>query len=286
MKISTLFQYGFKMGMQQWRVTSIVYFFQLCLALTLGMQVHSVLESSIGHSLELNKLLHGYDHTVITDFLKVHGASITPLLGQLRWLLMTWFVFSVFINGGLLYCSATDSTTTNPAMRFWTGGASYFFPFLKISLVFLVLALVWTVLIWVPVALFFEPSLQYFSSEKYIVWISLGMMVLYLFGLLVVFIWSVNSRLVALKSKASLLQYIKNGWLKFWPQKGAFTKLMLTFILLQGALLIGYCLLKCFAESRTGLGILVLFVIQQAFIFFRIQIRQMMYAGISHIPAE
>ena len=286
MKTSNLFKYSFTVGMQQWRVASIVYFFQLCLALTLGMQVHSVLESSIGHSLELNKLLHGYDHTVITDFLKVHGASITPLLGQLRWLLMTWFVFSVFINGGLLYCSVMDPTNSSPVMRFWTGGASYFFPFLKISLAFLVLALVWTLLIWIPVALFFEPSLQYFSSEKYIVWISLCMMVLSCFGLLVVFIWSVTSRLMAIQAKASTIQYIKKGWMKFWPQKGAFTKVMLTFILLQIALLAGYCVLKCFAESKTGWGILALFVIQQGFIFFRIQIRQMMYVGISQIPGK
>ena len=78
------FLQGFNTGIRQWRIASIVYFLQLYLALTLGMQVYDVLEASIGHSLEINKLLQQYDHTVITDFLKVHGASITPLIGQLR----------------------------------------------------------------------------------------------------------------------------------------------------------------------------------------------------------
>ena len=56
--------------MRQWRIAAIIYFIQLCLAMTLGMQAHSVLESSIGNSLEINKLLAQYDHTVLTDFLK------------------------------------------------------------------------------------------------------------------------------------------------------------------------------------------------------------------------
>jgi len=92
---SSVFRKSFSTGLRQWRITAIVYLFQLCLAFTLGMQVFDVLKASIGHSLELNKLLVHYDHTVFTDFLKIHGVSITPLIGQLRWLLLTWLIFSV-----------------------------------------------------------------------------------------------------------------------------------------------------------------------------------------------
>ena len=89
---------GIKTGLLQWRITASVYLIQLGLSLTLGIQIYEVLQASIGHSLEINKLMHGYDHTVLTDFLKVHGASITPLLGQIRWLLLLWLLFSVFIT--------------------------------------------------------------------------------------------------------------------------------------------------------------------------------------------
>ena len=102
-----VFQYSFSVGLRQWRIALIVYIFQFCLVLTRGMQVFQVLEASIGHSLEINKLIKNYDHTVLTDFLKVHGASITPLIGQLRWLLLIWLFFSVFINAGLLAAVAT-----------------------------------------------------------------------------------------------------------------------------------------------------------------------------------
>ena len=271
-------------GLRQWQIAAIVYFMQLCLALTLGMQAHSVLESSIGHSLEINKLLVQYDHTVFTDFLKVHGASITPLIGQLRWLLLVWLVFSVFINAGLLYCASTETLTRqSKASAFWQGGARYFFPFLKISLIFLLLALVWTLMVLLPIALFFEPSLQYFSSEKYPVWLVLSLLLIYLFGLAILFTWSVISRILKIRTDASIAACIKNGWHEFNKNKRGFVGLIAGFAAFQIVLLSVYWLLETFTGmTSTGL-ILLLFVVQQSFVFLRIQLRQMMYAGLCYL---
>jgi len=272
------------LGVRQWRIAGIVYFIQWCLALTLGMQIHSVLESSIGYSLETNKLLGQYDHTVFTDFLKVHGASITPLIGQLRWLLLVWLVFSVFINAGLLYSvSSENQTNQTKAGVFWKGGAEYFFSFLKISLLFLLLALVWSMVILVPIALFFEPSLQYFSSEKYPVWIALSLLLIYLFGLVVLFIWSVISRLLKIKTGVSIAACIKNGWRLFNKNKRGFVGLSAGFAAFQIGLLSAYWLLEAFTGMTSASLILLLFVVQQAFVLLRIQLRLMMYAGIYYL---
>lgn len=267
--------------MRQWRVAAIVYFFQLCLALTLGIQVHNVLEASIGQSLEINKLLAHYDHTVLTDFLKVHGASITPLLGQLRWLLLVWLVFSVFMNAGMLTCAASkerDSTHT-----FWAGGVQFFFPFLKISLLFLLLAVVWTAVVLVPIALHLEGWLQSFPSEKYAVALVLGLLALYLMGLAKLYIWSVASRLSKISTGASVLASLKMGGQMYWKKKWTLLGWILGFVALQLILVQLYWLL----EGGTGMVspgfIALLFVVQQAFAFFRIQIRQMMYAGMAHL---
>jgi len=271
---------SFSKERRQWRIAATVYFIQLCLALTLGMQAHSVLESSIGHSLEINKLLAQYDHTVLTDFLKVHGASITPLIGQLRWLLLVWLIFSVFINAGMLYSVQLGQST---ARAFWQGAAEYFFPFLKISLTFLLLAAVWTLVVWLPMAMFIEPSLQYFTSEKYTVWLTMSLLLVYLIGLAVLFIWSVISRLVKIKTSASTAACVKNGWGIFSKNKRGFLILMFGFLALQIALLLVYWMLEAFAGMTSPALVLVLFVVQQAFVFFRIQVRQMMYSGFHYL---
>lgn len=276
-----VFLQSFTIGIRQWRIAAIVYVIQLCLALTVGMEVHNVLASSIGNSLEINKLLSHYDHTVLTDFLKVHGASITPLIGQVRWLLLVWLLFSVFIDAGLLVSATRPEQATG--RYFWQAGAQYFFPFLKTSLFFLLLALVWTVLVFLPIALFLEPSLQYFSSEKYSVWLVLVLLSLYLLGLTKLYIWSVLSRLDQISTGASVFASLGNARRAFWKQKWALLGFVLGFVALQFLLLVVYWQLEAFGGMTSAALIFFYFIVQQAFVFFRIQIRQMMYAGMACI---
>ncbi len=279
--LSSIFLYSIKVAARQWRIAGIVYFLQLCLALTVGMQVYDVMQASIGHSLEINKLLQNYDHTVVTDFLKVHGASITPLIGQLRWLLLAWLLFSVFTDGGVLYCVHNPEQASG--RTFWQSGATYFFPFLKISLFFLVLALLWTALLFLPIAMFFQPSLQFFSSEKYAVWLVLLMLVLWLLGFVGFFIWSVLSRLQYLETGGSVFVSIREGWRAFRKNKASFWAVMASFIAIQLLLIALYFAVEALTGMTSTWLILFVFVVQQLFVFYRIQIRQLMYAGIARL---
>lgn len=270
---------GLKTGLQQWKIATIVYVIQLCLALTLGMQVFHVLEASIGKSLEINKLIIGYDHTVLTDFLKVHGASITPLIGQLRWLILVYLLFAVFIDGGLLYGVAVPQPAQSHT--FWKGGATYFFPFLKIGLLLLVPLLLWTLIIWMPFGLCLEASLLYFPSEAYTVWLAVGLMIVYGIGLAVLFVWSVLSRLAIIQTGVGIGASLRQGWRLFRGNKRRLLGLLGLFLLLKSALLALYLMLEAATGMQSPLLILVFFVVQQVFVFFRIQIRQMVYAGLA-----
>ncbi|MCB9315564.1 MAG: hypothetical protein H6569_05465 [Lewinellaceae bacterium] len=269
---------GIKTGLLQWRITASVYLIQLGLSLTLGIQIYEVLQASIGHSLEINKLMHGYDHTVLTDFLKVHGASITPLLGQIRWLLLLWLLFSVFINGGLLYCAAEPRQAS--VRLFWQGGAVYFWPFLKIGLFFLLLALAWTLLIWLPVALVIQPSLEYFSSEKYTVWLVLIALIVWLSGLGILLLWSVLSRLQRLEYGMPIAKSLAGGWRIFRQNKLRFLILLALFTGMQVLLVTVYFLIQSYSGMTSPFLIVLFFLIQQGFVFFRIQLRQMLYAAL------
>lgn len=269
--------YGLRVGLQQWRVATIVYVIQFCLALTLGMQVYEVLHASIGNSLEITKLLQHYDHTVITDFFKGHGASLTPLLGQLRWLLLVWLLFSVFLDGGLLYSAA------NPEQGgwrgFWHGAALYFFPFLKIGLVLLLAALVWTALTLGPALVFLQPSIEVFPSEKYSVWMVLAAAALWLLGIGVLFIWSVLSRLERMKGRTTGTA-LKAGWRRFRANKWRLLGTILAFVLLQGLLIALYWWLVSLIGMESGGAILVVFLLQQGLVWGRVVLRVGGYGGV------
>lgn len=273
------FLQGFNTGLRQWRIAAIVYCLQLCLALTLGMQVYDVLQASIGQSLELDKLLQHYDHTVITDFLKVHGASITPLIGQLRWLLLVWALFSVFIDGGLLYCAAFPGQAS--ARTFWQHAAAFFFPFLKIALFFLLAATIWSAALFLPLAASFQDLLFNSDSEKYAVWLAAAVFMLWLAGLAFIFLWSVLGRLQYLKTGASIASAVRAGWRVFSRNKLRSALLLAAFTALQLLLTGVYFLIEAFTGMVSPLLILFVFLLQQVFVFFRVQLRQMMYAAIA-----
>jgi hypothetical protein len=278
MRIKDVFFYAIKVVRAQRRIALIVYFIQFCLALTLGMQVYGVFESSIGNSLEIKQLLKHYDHTVISDFLKVHGASITPLIGQLRWLLLVWLIFAVFLDAGLLYC-ATNPSESN-GKTFWQSGATYFFSFFKISLIFLGLALVWLALILGPLLVNLQASLQYFSTEKSTVLLVVLALALYLLGLAVLMIWSILSRFTKIKTGASITDCLRSAWKQFFAQKSKYLGLIMIFGAFQMCLIGLYWLIEAFTGMTSPMLILLLFVVQQVFAFFRVQLRQVMYASV------
>ncbi|MCC7466217.1 MAG: hypothetical protein IT261_08115 [Saprospiraceae bacterium] len=268
-------------SVRHWRIAAVVYVLQLALAFTIGMQVFEVMESSIGHSLSLERLLEGYDHTVMTDFLKVHGASITPLIGQLRWLLLVWLLFSVFINGGLLFSvTSPDAPTVG---RFWQGGSKYFGAFLKVAAISLLLAVIWTAVLWIPVVLHLQWALEYFTTEKVAVWGVITLMLFYLAGLAVLYVLSIAARLEIILRKATIRQGFLEAWRMVRERWRALSRLLLIFTGIQLLLLSIYCLLESLIGMRSGAGILLVFFTQQVVSYLRILLRAGFYQRVEQI---
>lgn len=81
---------------------ALIYLIQIALASTIGLQVYQVIEASIGHSLSLEILIDKFDYSTFYDFFNIHGASLSPLLGLLRWLILLYLLISVFIQAGAM----------------------------------------------------------------------------------------------------------------------------------------------------------------------------------------
>ncbi|HAD12981.1 MAG TPA: hypothetical protein DCF33_11165 [Saprospirales bacterium] len=262
-----------------WRIAGVVYLLQTGLAITLGMQIYGVLETSIGHSLELDRLMTGYDHTVITDFLKVHGASITPLIGQLRWLILMWMLFSVFLHAGLLYC--TTLSDQPKISDYWIGGSKYFVPFLKISASFLVICLVWTTMVWLPVLLSLQWALEYFTSEVVTVWAVILLAIIYLSGLVLLYLWSISARIHVIRYGSKVGKGIREGWKTFVRHKYKILSAFLLFALTQTVLLLTYWNLDAVIGMHSIPGITFMFLLQQGFVYLRVLLQIGLYKSLN-----
>lgn len=267
-------------GLSQWRAAASVYVVQLLLALTIGMQVYEVLHASIGNSLEINKLLYQYDHTVITDFLKAHGSSLTPLIGQIRWLVLIWLLFAVFLDGGLIYVAIRPGRHT--WADFWKGAAVFFRPFLVLGAVFLILLGVWTAIVLGPAFAFLQPSLEVLPDERYSIVIFMVAMVVWIWGTCVLLILSVLSR-TAYFRHPSLRASLKQAWEKWRKQKGRYLSLLAFIGMLIIILTVAYWSVVSLTEMASAGAILLVFLLQQTYMFTRMLLRITLYAGIDQL---
>lgn len=263
-----------------WKIIMIVYCFQLMLALTIGLQVYDVLDASMGHSVSMHELLDGYDYTIINDFLLYHGASITPLVGQLRWLILVYMVFSVFINAGILYSLVIKESSWK---IFFSGGAQYFFVFFKLLIFFLPVTLIWTCILWLP---FFKNStwlLEYLPTEKVFFGLAIAILIIYIFGLAFLNIWMVMSKLEILHNKGKVIHSIKKGikvtFMKFFQSHFIFYFMM--FLVLVVSLFNAWITRSC--SITTWFAILIMLVSQQLILLFRLTCRYAYYIGLDDI---
>jgi hypothetical protein len=270
------FNIGVKNGFRMWRICLIVYGIQLLLAIPFGLQVYQVVEASIGNSWELDHLLLEYDHTVYSDFLNKHGASITPILGQLRWLILIYFVISVFIHSGVLFCIFRKKYRWP---SFWHGASVCFYPFLKIALIFLALFLLWSILIWLPVLNFFQTAIELLPSEKSFLLICLIALIIFLLGALFLFNASLGSRFYYLNGNKSWFKSVTKGlkWaFRFYIKS---TSLLFLYILSLILIFFIYLLIENNPGMVSALLVLVYLVLQQLFVLFRIIWRVASYSG-------
>jgi hypothetical protein len=273
-------QYGLITGLRYWKTALLVWFLQTIIALTLGLQVWHILEASIGHSLQLEKLLNSYDHTVFMDFLNVHGASVSPLIGQLRWVLAVYALCCVFINGGMIYMIVKGE---NSLKAFWTGGSSHFFPFLKIAFFYLVLFLLWSGALWLPFFSQITQGLKTLPSEKTLLQLLLAVFLVWAVGIIFLFNASILSRTARLSGKERVWPSIRSGLLSAWQRWLKTTFVFLFFTAVQLVLITTYWWLETTSGMISPLLILVFFVLQQVFVFLRIVGRVMLMGGVSRM---
>ena len=271
-------KYGIGQGLRQWRIALVVYIIQLLIAMTLGMQLYQVFEASIGNSLELDELLKGYDHTIVQDFLNVHGGSITPIIGQVRWVVLAYMIFSIFINAGLLYVVHERSTSWKD---FWNGGAMYFFKSAGLFLIYLIFYIALIAVIGISFGAVFAKALDFSSEKVAFLWFGI-LSLIFIITILKIMSASVYSRFAIMEGQ-SVWSAFKTGWRTFRKNWKSTWGVLISMFFIQ---LLIYCVYLCM-EGTWGMvstaTILVFFFIQQGIIFFRSVWKLMVYNGLESI---
>ena len=274
---------GLKEGRRRWRLTIIIYTIQLMMALTIGLQVYQVIASSIGHSMSVEEIIDGYNHTVLRDFINVHGSSLATLIGQLRWFVAIYLVVSAFVHAGLL---GTITKNGDDWLEFWGNGACFFRPFFLISIIHLVIFTVWTLIILIPVLLGLFPAIESLNRETPIYY-GLGFsVILWLIGVGFIYLLSFYSKWHIIESGRGIRKAIWRGWKFTLKHLRSLILIIGILAVLTSFIWIANYWLELTVGIRTEILILIFIFIQQAVVLGRIYLRVSGYCSLHHFASH
>ena len=262
----------------QRKIVVFLYFLQLVIAFPIGIQVYQVMEASIGDSMNLNIIQEGFNRTVVEDFLNVHGASITPLIGTFRYVVPMFLILSVFLHAGIL---GNIIHGNHKMSDFFKSGVRHFTYFLGYDLLFLGLVLIWSSIIWIPFLMWMGNPFEDLSSERVLVYGLVIAGTIYLLGLSLLWILVFDMKISDVTERTSWIKGVRKG-LARWKRS----------IINQWLIFIAYILIHLIAvtlylSATDPIGAssmwLIVFVmlLQQMFSLLRIGMRVALYKSLS-----
>lgn len=268
-------------SLKQWKPIMVIYGIQAGIALTVGLQVYQVLDASIGSSLSLDIIAEGFDRTVITDLFNVHGASLSPLIGLVRWIVLIYLVISVFLNGGLLANLVKKEISFK---QFLKNGYTYFYSFLKIGLLFLSFLFIWILVTGIPYLMIIgsNPFDTFDTEIPFILWTVL-LFCLLLLGLGFLWSWSICTRMRVIRDQKSIFQSIKIGLKDLIKNAGTISLIVLLLAAVYSISMFCYTIIMEDRGAESMFVVLSLVIIQQLFSIFRLGLKTTGYASLAEI---
>lgn len=271
----TILSQAFKRTARNWKMVLTVFILNLSLGLILATPLYNMLQSETQNSLEFEKLLTGFDFTVISDFLSQGRKSLRPFWLLSLALSVIYLILNIFFAGGILaqFTKRGSFTLDN----FFKNSAQHFGRFLLVFLIELV------ALLGVAVISFACISISLVASDGSTEPVQLALLIpsLLLSGILLTVVLNIGHY-----AKAILFKNLSvNAWVSFWKAAGYILHNFKTMRIYWAILIVAVALvlLYLFVESAIGMTssfkIGIMFILQQVFIFCRVFVKIWMLSG-------
>jgi hypothetical protein len=262
---------GFQKAAKSPRMLFILYFSNLIMALLLALPFMGFLKNSFGSSMLTENLLEGFNFTAFSNLMYYHKDGLDAILGNIKWILVVYFLLNIFLTGGIIRTLNKEKFTTG---NFFSGAAYNFFRFLGLSLIMIVVQLVFILLVYIPLGIIFDSLGEKLTNEiSYYYWAIGGFTFHLLIFLLISMIGDYAKFYLVLNDSFNIfkgfwkgVRYVFSRFLKTY-----FLYLFLLFI--PAVVMYVYWYYEKDMRMATGIGILIVFAMQQAFIFLRVFLR-------------
>lgn len=259
------------------RLIWLLYGVTLGLGLLAALPLYNTLNVEDQNSLAFLNLLNGFDYTVFSDFMHRSGRAIGPLMSVGRWLGLLYVLFSVFVAGGILerfaQLSASQTSASFQAGTFLSACSQYVGRFLRLFGVTFLFVLVGAGL-WLVIGTLVSMTLSDTLTERGVFWIGLVFFILFvLTATLLLCIGDYAKVLMFRENERNALRAFGRAGRLVWSDLGR-TFGPYWLLIGIGTVLFGlYFLIDDLITMRNWLTILIMLVVQQAFIFARVGLK-------------
>ena len=270
MKTLKIYFQGWQILARSLKLSTLVYLIFLISALLLAIPFYRLLISMGGNSLLPDSIVTNPDISNLIELLLNGGKSLRFYTAALWPWLILFFLLNVLLQGGIL------TWVSNPRGRFtitefFSSSFTWFWPFLRIALYFIVLQLIVAILCYLPAVILTSGE---GLTDKYLIRTFAVSGAIHLFLMVLVTIMADMTRFIIFQSgkRKPLKMMWKGIWLVF-KRFPTLAGLYLMWGMVPVMMIAGYILLKTNLPVTGSFVILLLFILQQLFIWIRYNLR-------------
>lgn len=278
MKFIRAFTSGAGRALRSVKALLIMWFLTFILLAVLAFPLRSFIIASLGNTTSVTLLNEGFNISYFTDLGPAFGPMMSGITGGMLIVILIFFLFYVFLNGGLFDSLLSNSYSYRPG-DFFRSSARLFFSYLIITILIMLMILALVFLV-VAVPLIIQGAGRGGSEET--TWRMAGILRIVVIVLLPIFLLVADYSRVWLASNdhRKVFKALAYGFRATFRSFLSSYFFMLIMIIVQSL----YALLVAKILSAyiplTGGGLFVLFLLTQGLFFFKLYLRAVRYGGV------
>lgn len=262
---------GFTAATRTPRMLLLIYVTNLILGLIVAIPFYRAMQDGAGNAISLNRLLDDFDFTVLADLSRNASEALKAINTQTITVGAVYFILSVFFIGGILKIAEDKKYTVSTFFKYSSIG---FFRNLLLNAVMLVAHALWLGIAFLLAFIANKIAGPRATSEWLLFYVNGGLLILYALGGMFILMVSDYGKFFMHKRKSH--NFLKGSWKGLGFVIRHFGKTYTLFLLLIAApvaVFLLYFWIEAKIEMSSFVGLLLLFLLQQAFIFSRIWFR-------------
>ena len=266
------------------KIWLLIYGLNVGFAILIALPLSNYLQSTISDSLATNNEFMQFNYTYINDFLANHGSGLGVIFNTSLYVLLIYFIIMVFVSGGIVGMIQAKERYSD-FKNFFSDGAYYFWRFLRLDMYFLLLYLF---ISFIAFKIFQIGGFSIFNLENELGLINRFYILSAVMTILFFFLGMIHmyaKLFIGLEDRFFIHKEVKAAFdfcvRNFWK---ALSLAILNFLVFGIIAMLYFWFRKHYHFSNSS--ILLLFLLGQAFILFRIACRIVRMASYEELRDE